>query len=113
MFRRGREAEKGGEKEEEEEEYPDDVEVECLHEYDEEDVYVVVELPPGMDAEALGTSTVTVKVSTRCRILPVLLHYLHYDFCAIFVQFVPNRSRSTWRIPVLWKNKLASSSYGQ
>lgn len=48
------------EEEEEEEEYPDNVECE---EYDEEDVYVMVELPHGVDGEALcSANSLVIKV---------------------------------------------------
>lgn len=61
------------EEEEEEEEYPDNIEPESLEgEYEEEDVYVVVELPPGFDSQALSTSAVSVKV--RCPSIS-LLHF--------------------------------------
>lgn len=57
--RGGAEKEEGGE--EEEEEYPDNVD--CDDEYDEEEVYVMVELPAAVDGEALAAaSTVTIKV---------------------------------------------------
>lgn len=48
------------EKDEDDEEFP--ANVEC-HEYDEEDVYIMVDLPPAIDGEALlSASAVTVKV---------------------------------------------------
>lgn len=63
--RAGVEKEGGGE--EEEEEYPDNVE--CDDEYDEEEVYVMVELPAAVDGEALAAaSTVTIKVRFSCRL---------------------------------------------
>lgn len=56
--------------EEEEEEYPDNVDVqEILEEYEEEDVYMVIELPPGYDAETISASSLTVKASI------LFLHY--------------------------------------
>lgn len=59
--------------EEEEEEYPDNVE--CEDEYDEQDVYVMVELPSSVDAEALSSAeavTIKVKLSTGCSCLRAL-----------------------------------------
>lgn len=48
----------------EEEEYPDNVDFEeMLEEYDEEDVYMVIELPLGYDAETISASSLTVKAS--------------------------------------------------
>ena len=48
------------EDEEEEEEFP--AGVECEEEYDEEDVYVMVQMPSAVQGEALFSSAVTVKV---------------------------------------------------
>ena len=56
------------EEEEEEEEYPDNVE--CEDEYDEEDVYVLVELPASIDAETFSSAAaVTIKVKRALLIL--------------------------------------------
>lgn len=48
------------EEEDEEEEFP--AGVECEEEYDEEDVYVMVQMPSAVQGEALFSSAVTVKV---------------------------------------------------
>lgn len=48
----------------EQEEYPDNAHLDNLEEFDEEDVYVMLELPAGVDAAMLESSTVTVKVCT-------------------------------------------------
>lgn len=45
--------------EDEDQEFPDNVECE---DYEEEDVYVMVELPPSFDGEELSASNVTVQV---------------------------------------------------
>lgn len=58
------------EEEEEEEEFPEGVE--CEEEYDEEDVYVVVDLPSSVDGEALlSAPAITVKVGHTS---PAALH---------------------------------------
>lgn len=46
----------------EQEDFPDNIHLEALEEYEEEEVYVMVELPAGVDQEVLRTSGITVKV---------------------------------------------------
>lgn len=60
------------EEEEEEEEFP--AGMDCEEEYDEEDVYVMVQLPSSVDGEALlSSSAVTVKVGCVLCVACVLL----------------------------------------